>query len=168
MSIATARKRADRLFVEFGGALPVDVSELAQWRGLALETATDWPERLCACYFPAERKITVNGSHVPTRRRFSIAHELGHFLLGHEQIDIEHGIESIFGDEDESYNVAGELEREANAFAASLLMPKQWIRQEQRGRTIQELVSRIADPTGCWVSPPAAWYRLMELRLVRF
>jgi Zn-dependent peptidase ImmA (M78 family) len=61
------------------------------------------------------------------RRRFTIAHELGHYLLNHQRqgvfIDTTEKYFTLFRDSNSS---TGEdfQEREANAFAASLLMPR--------------------------------------------
>lgn len=68
--------------------------------------------------------IGVNADHALTRRRFTIAHEFGHFLL-HEGISehVDHGYRVNFRDQDSS--LARDVEEiEANFFAASLLMPK--------------------------------------------
>lgn len=55
--------------------------------------------------------------HPVNRQRFTIAHEIGHFVL-HRQ-SAESGIQ-----DDEFYRaLPGPLEREANQFAAELLMP---------------------------------------------
>ncbi len=166
MSIATARELARRWFQQAELSLPVDLDELLSWRGLALSTATDWPDRLCARYQPGSRRIEVNGKHLEVRRRFSIAHEVGHCALGHEQIDIDHGIAQIFGDEEESYKVVGDLEKEANAFAIELLVPGRWLRRNANGRSAAELVQFIR--INCCVSEAAAWYRIMELKLAEF
>lgn len=58
--------------------------------------------------------IFVNSWHYPVRRRFTLAHELGHIRLGHRPvIDTEELIHS---------NATQEVE--ANAFAAEFLVPK--------------------------------------------
>lgn len=166
MTIAIARQAARGLFKEAAPSLPVDLDELLKWRGLSLIRASDWPEHLCARYYPVEKTIVVNGNQAHVRQRFSIAHEFGHFVLGHDQADIDHTITTIFGDEDESYLVEGDIEQEANAFAAELLMPRDWVRQQAVGRSATELAEVIK--AGCTVSGPAAWYRMMELRVAEF
>ena len=63
--------------------------------------------------------IYVNASHPPTRRRFTIAHEIAHFIRHQENI----------GDgvvEDALYRSAAftsKMETEANELAADILMP---------------------------------------------
>lgn len=51
------------------------------------------------------------------RLRFTVAHELGHFLLGHRIPD----------DLDASAQFARHLEREADVFATEFLMPEAWV-----------------------------------------
>lgn len=74
-------------------------------------------------------QIGVNSKHHLVRQRFTIAHEIGHFILKHTRPD------SIFIDQPKKHmsvklyrdgrSSTGDFwqEREANAFAASLLMP---------------------------------------------
>jgi Zn-dependent peptidase ImmA (M78 family) len=65
--------------------------------------------------------IRVNASHLPSRRRFTVAHELGHYYHHKDFLDKESQIL-----ERNNYSGLGfdEKEIEANAFAAELLMPK--------------------------------------------
>ncbi len=67
--------------------------------------------------------IGINSLHHPNRQRFTMAHELGHYFLHrHDHNEIEDFI--MFRSNDDGYGKAG-MEREANEFAAQLLMPKQ-------------------------------------------
>ena len=116
---------------------------------------------------PAERLIVVNARHPEVRRRFSVAHELGHVALGHEQIDLDHAIASIFGDDDEDFaKVDGDLEQEANAFATELLMPRASIKELAQDLPADELGYAIQ--SSCNVSQQAAWYRMIELKVGAF
>ncbi len=166
MGIAFARQVARKLSADAGAQPPVDLRELMAWRGLELKLEDNWPSDLCARYYPHERRICVNNSHLGVRQRFSIAHELGHFALRHEDIDVDHGIAAIFGSEEETFEVEGDLEREANAFATELLMPKSWVEERAGNLTAKELAAVIQN--GCHVSGAAAWYRVMELKLAEF
>lgn len=75
--------------------------------------------------------ITYNKKDGELRQRFTIAHEIGHFLLHSKEqpIFIDKTPSVMFRDNSSS---TGEdfKEREANAFAASLLMPKKLIEAE--------------------------------------
>ena len=63
--------------------------------------------------------IFVNNKHVNARKRFTIAHEIGHYVLHRELIGdgiIEDALLRANG-------LTNSIERQANAFAADLLMP---------------------------------------------
>lgn len=66
--------------------------------------------------------IGVNKNHHLNRQRFTIAHEIGHYLLGHS---MSHSIgltnDVIIG---EKSAIEIDKEKEANCFAAELLIPK--------------------------------------------
>lgn len=63
-----------------------------------------------------DRKIILVSTALPyERRRFTVAHELGHYVLGHRKV-------AFSLDSPESWVVREE--QAANAFAAELLMPK--------------------------------------------
>ncbi|MFC0268024.1 ImmA/IrrE family metallo-endopeptidase [Kushneria aurantia] len=63
------------------------------------------------------------------RRRFTMAHELGHVLMGHVQPGVEPR-------RDTNFNAYGDpLETGANAFAAELLMPEAEIRRHAHSAT---------------------------------
>ena len=107
--------------------------------------------------------IVVNADHPPNRQRFSVAHEIGHYLLHASDND-------LFVDRSFFRNQAssvGELRREieANAFAAALLMPSRLIEAHTNddGDTelyIDELASKFE------VSEHAMTIRLINLDLI--
>ncbi len=95
--------------------------------------------------------IGLNRNHPPVRRLFSLAHEFGHFVLNHHMwFDSNHDV-SI--DNPPSEGCEGEdrtPEREANIFAAELLVPRAILKREARpGCTAQELARlfRVSDQT---------------------
>ena len=70
---------------------------------------------------PAERQIWLNASESPARQRFTLAHELGHWVCQH----LEGRSVPVFCRAAEVGVGEGRLlEREANVFAAELLMPE--------------------------------------------
>jgi Zn-dependent peptidase ImmA (M78 family) len=73
--------------------------------------------------------IGVNSNESDKRQRFTIAHELGHFIL-HEgdQLHVDHNFKVNFRDSISSQG-SKLIEIEANAFAASLLMPEALVRE---------------------------------------
>ena len=114
--------------------------------------------------------IGVNRSHVPTRQRFSIAHEIGHLLLhqGRPMV-IDHVRLNL---RDERSSTATDLEEiQANAFAAELLMPRDLVLEAARGldpartgseTTFVDDLAQIFD-----VSEQAMEYRLVNLGVRR-
>ena len=76
---------------------------------------------------PAERRILVNADEPQTRQRFTIAHELGHWVcqcVGAESPQPVYCRAEEVGVDPE----ARALEREANIFAANLVMPEEAVR----------------------------------------
>jgi uncharacterized protein DUF955 len=82
---------------------------------------------------PSERLIVVNAAEAmsgetPTRRhRFTIAHELGHWVC-HARPDPHAAAPSYCRAFDVSHDTDRDLEREANVFGAELLMPEAAVR----------------------------------------
>lgn len=119
--------------------------------------------------------IGVNSSHHANRRRFSLAHELGHFLLhDNETVHVDrterdHGLRIRRRDEVSS---AGTdiAEREANLFAAELLMPARFLEQDVAdhiGEDIldEQVLRALARKYG--VSAQALAFRLANLGYVQ-
>lgn len=74
-------------------------------------------------------RVYVNADAPVARRRFTAAHELGHFLLHRGEMDgfAADTQEAIKGD----YDTVNRLERQANRFAAELLMPAEVCRARE-------------------------------------
>jgi Zn-dependent peptidase ImmA (M78 family) len=71
--------------------------------------------------------IGINTHHPAVRQNFTTAHELGHLLLhDQEQFHIDRSFRFRLRDE-ASGQGTDDAEREANLFAASLLMPKRFL-----------------------------------------
>lgn len=76
-------------------------------------------------------KLGVNTSHPPKRQRFTIAHEIGHFIL--HAVDTPFFLDKTnlqFNRNEDSTTGEFIKEREANNFAAALLMPQNLIEIE--------------------------------------
>lgn len=72
--------------------------------------------------------IAVNSAHHPNRRRFTIAHELAHYHLRHAGTDYHvDGDFTVNLRDQTSSDATNRDEIEANAFAATLLMPKKFL-----------------------------------------
>lgn len=111
---------------------PVDVIQVVGKLGVSLE-GYDFGDDVSGVYINEGSKTIIgfNNTNGEKRQRFTIAHELGHSVLGHKRDGLFVDNPSkyftiLFRDNDSS---TGEYlqEREANAFAAALLMPKELI-----------------------------------------
>lgn len=80
-----------------------------------------------------------DGRHHP-RTRFSVAHELGHFYISDHRAYLERGGASHQSRGE--FSVDSNIEREADAFAAGLLLPLRFLGPRIRGR---ELTTRLLD-----------------------
>jgi len=77
-----------------------------------------------------QKVIGVNTHHAPVRQNFTTAHELGHLLLhDQEQLYIDNAFRVRLRD-DVSSEGTDDDEREANFFAASLLMPRRFLEDD--------------------------------------
>lgn len=80
------------------------------------------------------------------RRRYSLAHELGHWLIPTHRPDAGHGFECQLDDlhfvDEKERNRRRRIEAEANRFASALLMPPQRVRTEMGGtRDLQDIIA---------------------------
>ena len=63
--------------------------------------------------------IVVNSNHLPTRKRFSIAHEIGHVLIAEQQSEVQFRRPTCGG------TALDPVERACNQLAAEILMPEE-------------------------------------------
>lgn len=94
------------------------------------------------------------------RFRFTVAHELGHWLLHPNQSQ-----DFLLTEDNVARHKASPMEAEANAFAGSLLMPRRWFGKHVSGA--EPLIGNVitaADDFG--VSIMAATKRFLELTIV--
>jgi hypothetical protein len=121
------RRQAARLLDSAGVSHePVSLRDVVSALNLELVKRTREPFASEAALEPLGdgRAIVLNGSGDSGRRRFTIAHEIGHFVLHPERCRPERG---------GAVNEAGRREeREADAFAAELLMPEHLVREAAR------------------------------------
>ena len=113
--------------------------------------------------------LGVNKNHHPNRQRFTIAHELGHFFLHRQNSNIFVDDEPVvlFRDHTAAEGTKNQ-EIEANAFAASLLMPESIIREQLAQQPIDAFddtsMKQLAAQFG--VSVRAMIIRLTKLQLL--
>jgi Zn-dependent peptidase ImmA (M78 family) len=136
---------------------PVPVHDVAKALGLDVVPFA-FHNKISGLLKEEDGVIGVNKMHHPLRQRFTIAHELGHFLLGH-------GMGTAYREEmvEDAFDKPNPLEREANLFASLLLMPSEWVKKQvkKNGLDIDSL-SRSFE-----VSRQAMTIRLLELKLIK-
>lgn len=118
---------ADQLDIirQHQNSAPVQVVPLAVELGLPVYRDDDLPDDLSGMIVRdaqlAEESgyaIIVNGRHAETRRRFTIAHEIAHFLLHRDLIG-----DGISDDALYRSGLSNAVEAQANRMAANILMP---------------------------------------------
>ena len=145
------REKALKVLLKYGvKELPVLVSPLCEQMEfvLRLYKPKDGNEGCCGIRLGKPR-IYVNENFSPERRRFTTAHEIGHIVLGH--------VGKYKGGPRKRIKSAKTIERQANVFAAELLMPQclLYILNVQSVSAVQRIFG---------VSREAAFYAFMGLQ----
>jgi len=78
-----------------------------------------------------KKKIVVNKDDPPNRQRFTIAHELGHYLLHKDYVKDESRYNVLLRRPLKDLDYTKE-EQEANCFAANLLVPKEMLEKYKK------------------------------------
>lgn len=160
----------ERYLALFGGeGLPVPVEAIAEDL-LGLRVEESWDIDCSGMLLPAERRIVLNGRErvggvqgAPALRRFrfTIAHEIGHWVCHCLEGRVSSPAPSYCRPVDLTEAADRVLEREANVFAAELLMPE---------TAVREAWSKLLDTAACAarfdVSPTAMQWRLVSFELL--
>ena len=118
---------------QYWNSAPVPVGDIARALGVPV-LAVGFPANISgAIQRDGEGyKIVVNKNHAKTRQRFTVAHELGHFIYHRDLLGGGVGDNLAFRAEDTELpnpNITITHERQANTFASNLLMPNHLIAQ---------------------------------------
>lgn len=140
-------------------AAPVDINKVA----LALNIKVvpyDFPDKRRGMVYLDEKVkvIGINKNNPLNLQRFTVAHELGHYINGHAHFN------EVYM-ENEKYKYADshfQQEREADMFAAEILMPKEFLISDldEIGLDIKKLTEKYQ------VSEQAMHIRLSSLGLI--
>lgn len=158
--IGFARTMARKLLKKHGiAAPPVAVEAVIAAEGFLLEevgypdgtAGESWWDGTTGC-------VAISRILRRNRRRFTLAHELGHLVLRHHQLRLQ---DTSFLDpplrepEEIIWEPRDPVEVEANQFAAELLMPLALFKKEwQASGDVKQLAARYQ------VSEEAAWWRI--------
>lgn len=125
---------AYQVLLEATNSVPVDLDGIARRLGVQV-LSTFLPDEVSGSIERLQNGsyvIHVNSQHAETRRRFTLAHELGHFvshrhLLGQGTND-NRAYRTVRSEKHFNPAITQAHETEANRFAASLLMPEKILR----------------------------------------
>ena len=135
---------------------PVDLHGIARALGLDVEERWFDDPEVAGMIEQAGRtyRISLNGIDNPRRQRFTLAHEIAHYILHRDLIGngiTDHGLYRS--------RLSDAVERQANRYAANLLMPSDLVRAAWRAGdcSVTGMATRFN------VSEDAARIRLHEL-----
>lgn len=133
---------------------PIPIEKVAELFSLSIIYYPKFPDSISGTIIKDEdlHAIGVNENHPKVRQRFTIAHELGHYIMGHDENKIL----------DDSFDKDTDKEREANKFASEILMPYEILKAdiESEPHDIPSLARKYE------VSEQAMAIRLLESTLI--
>lgn len=150
---------AEQLLVHLGfdkDLTAIDISSIAKNLGLNVYSAS-FENNAISGYIKfenGEKNIYVNNSQSVQRQRFTIAHEIAHFILHHDLLIKEGGTPMFRGGN------SNPAERQANRLAAAILMPKSKVTDMYKShKSINDMAQLF------WVSYDAMANRISSLGL---
>ncbi|MCX6785137.1 MAG: ImmA/IrrE family metallo-endopeptidase [Candidatus Komeilibacteria bacterium] len=133
---------------------PIPLEKITTFFGLAVINYPKFPDSVSGTIIKDDDllAIGVNDNHAKVRQRFTIAHELGHYILGHD-------VDKILDDE---FDKSSDKEKEANSFAGELLIPHHMLESDLKNQiwTIKDLSQRYQ------VSEQVVTIKLLESNLI--
>lgn len=111
-------------------SVPFDLEEIARNYGLEV-VEVDFGEKFSnIAGYLKEKTIFVNGLDGENRKKFTIAHELGHFLLHQKELEEHPSQYAVLFRITIGKMNNDPVEKEANCFAANLLVPEEMLREK--------------------------------------
>lgn len=193
LSVKYIRNKARQILKDFDVQQPpVPIREMIEGFALTIEEVSG-PKGYDGELIPERRRIRINSRRPKTRQRFTLAHELGHWVLYHKErlfsyddddasssaVIKDAGYDEIDPFDDEEVLLDPDAEdfvpepvdlgpsklkrdREADTFAAELLMPTSWVREhwKQLGPDVEALAQLYR------VSREAMWIKVRALGLL--
>ena len=171
----STKQQAHNLLCRYGlgDKLPIDVEALAKALSISVKYEP-FDEDLSGVLVKEGERIAIgiNSSHAITRQRFTMAHELGHYVLKHDGnlfVDKTLRNQAFIVRRDGKSSLGVDLfEIQANQFAAELLMPRALLDVQVTKRlgrkprlSSGDLIVELARVF--LVSPQAMEYRLANL-----
>ena len=151
--------------------MPIDVERIAKHLELSV-VRRPLEDEYSGFLAIKEKTIVVNSLHPRTRQRFTIAHEIGHFLLHGNEANLPVFIDRkvYFRHARERFDLTTQRrEHDANHFAAELLMPQRMLADYVEANPLDDRdysreLKALADEFD--VSKQAMGFRLCDLGFV--
>lgn len=117
---------------KYGNTLPVPIISVANDQGIDVYETDEFKDDESGSIQKEGEKfvIYVNSKHSPARKRFTIAHEIGHFLLHSDKLETKEHIDQVRrpvlmrSKTSKANKEELNMERDADEAAASILMPE--------------------------------------------
>ncbi|WP_052090538.1 ImmA/IrrE family metallo-endopeptidase [Desulfosporosinus sp. HMP52] len=157
-----ARKRARRFFQVKNLSLPVDIEKIVKEYADIEEDYIPYDGDAICINREGRPLIILRKNVSENRKRFTLAHELGHIQIPYHTGMLScHTNDGVRIDSSKYY----QMEREADTFAAELLMPQSWLRELVNMKTniidMKRLINIICEQAQ--VSFSAAVYNLINV-----
>lgn len=130
MNESEIKKKVEEVFKETGLiSIPAEVVAMASFYGFSVYEL-EMDDKVSGMIivgdknlkdFDTDKVIVVNSNHAATRKRFTVAHELGHYILKNRP-------QKCYAHRDSS-EVYNPEEKDANSFASALLMPEEDVKK---------------------------------------
>lgn len=145
--MASAKEAATKLLKRYGISPPVNLHKLAEYLKVRIHykilpaNLDGWTVELNTALVKEPRYLMlINSRRLKVRRRFTIAHEIGHIVLGHFEIKSKALCKHRKITEEDNYK----YEMEADSFASELLIPTPHLlklAKEGKNKNINKLCS---------------------------
>lgn len=155
--VEEAKKKAQQVLdANFAHETPIRVTDIAQNYGLQIKIVDlgAYQSDVAGFIDSKTKTIFVNKNDGVTRQAFTIAHELGHWLMHQNELKSKPDKYAILYRRPLGEPNPDPVEKQANTFAAALLVPKELL---EKYKDVKDH-GKIADIFG--VSPEVIGYRL--------
>lgn len=159
--IGLTRQAARNVIAKYGiKGPPVGVDRIAASEGLEVRLMNSWSSSVSGLLLREEKLIGLNAQHTRRRRRFSLAHELGHWFMRH---DFPWHDEEVTIDNPPAMEEGGKPpeEGEADEFAGELLAPRAFLKDAMKRTKDATELADLFD-----ISEEALWVRILRHRLL--
>lgn len=132
-----ARQEAKRLLQKYRVDEPIiPIFDIVEKEGLEIQAMEMPPalENVAGFLEPDKKMIYINVNDPPNRQTFTVAHELGHYILAHNKDNLNVLLRYPL-----LQNAKKDpLEQEANCFAAELLVPSKMLKRVMKKYSLEK------------------------------